>query len=320
MRRAGEPIPEHVGAVARPTVDAGVAACLEQLEREAGQHREQYVRRHREDLKLYVLPKTPEEVAAGRWQPPWRYLDEVTSAEWEREKLRLHRSARPAGPLGWRSIAHLTGSLRKMMRVAVAEGLIESVPELKPPPHKLVREEAAKRRALSEPERERFLKVIAERFPRSHRFYTVLFFTLFRRGELFALAPGWLDFRRKTILVPAEHSKSREAEEVHMHPRAAAALRAELASRGKVDRDAPLFGKHDARPAYRYALETARPRIDPRGLVPHHMTRHTGATMVGESTTDLLEIMAAMRVRSPAIAQRYLHVDARRARRVMARL
>ncbi len=145
----------------------------------------------------------------------------------------------------------------------------------------------------------------------------MLFFSLLRRGELFALTPRWVDFKLSWIRIPPTHSKSGELEEIDLHP-PARALRAELREQKTVKADAPLFGAHDARKAFVHGIAAAG--IDSHGLVPHHSTRHTGATMVGESTTDLLEIMAAMRVRSPQIAQRYLQVDAKRARRVMRKL
>jgi integrase len=322
MRKAGQRIPEAAAEVARTRVETAVAACIERLEREAGQHREQYARRHREDLKLYIMPKTDGQLSAARlagkelWQPPWRYVDEVTTLAWEREKLRLHHSN--GGPLKWASIRHLTVSLRKLLHNELEHGRIENLAEIRPPSNKLVRQDEAPRRAYTEKEREDFLKAIKKGYARSWRFYTVLFFSLLRRGELFALTPRWVDFKNNWIRIPANHSKSGEVEEIDLHPRAARALSAELREHETVQTDAPLFGEHDARKAFFHGIQAAR--IDPHGLVPHHSTRHTGATMVGESTTDLLEIMAAMRVRSPQIAKRYLHVDAKRARRVMRKL
>lgn len=316
MRKAGQPVTGEAEAGARVAVKTAVDVCLKALKLEAGEHREQYVRRHSEDLKLYVLPKTPEMVAKGFWQPTWRFLDEITSKGWEQEKKRLHRGN--GGPLGWRSIQHLTTTLNKLLKHCLDEGLLENVPKLRPPHNKLVAQEAAPRRAYTEAERERFLQAIRSRYPRSFRFYTVLFFSLMRHGELSALTPRWVDFRNGWIRIPADHSKSREIEEVDLHPRAARALRSELGARERVGPDVPVFGHHDARKAFFYGLEAAG--IDPHGLTAHHSTRHTGATMVGESTTDLLAIMAAMRVRSPSIAKRYLHVDAKRARGPMRKL
>lgn len=322
MRKAGQPIPVEEAALARSGVVVAAASCIDRLEREASQHREQYARRHTEDLKLYIMPKTDEQIATARlagcepWQPPWRYVDEITTAAWEHEKERLHHTN--GGPLKWASIRHLTVSLRKLLHNELALGRIENVPEVRPPSNKLVRQDEAPRRAYTAAERERFLKVIKPGYAKSWRFYTVLFFSLLRRGELFALTPRWVDFRQGWIRVPPTHTKSGDIEEIDLHPRAARALRAELREHETVKTDAPLFGEHDARKAFEYGLTAAK--IDRYGLVPHHSTRHTGATMVGESTTDLLEIMAAMRVRSPQIAKRYLHVDAKRARRVMRKL
>lgn len=322
MRKAGQPIPAEAAALARASVKAAVISCISRLEREAAQHRGQYARRHGEDLKLYIMPKTDEQMTAARrlgkepWQPPWRYVDEITTLAWEKEKLRLHHSN--AGPLKWASIRHLTVSLRKLLHNELEMGRIENVPEIRPPANKLVRQDEAPRRAYTAAEREKFLKAIKPGYARSWRFYSVLFFSLLRKGELQALTPRWVDFRNAWIRIPATDSKSGEIEEIDLHPRAAKALKAELRTRQTVGADSPLFGEHDARKAFEFGLAEAK--IDRHGLVPHHSTRHTGATMVGESTTDLLEIMAAMRVRSPQIAKRYLHVDAKRARRVMRKL
>lgn len=316
MRKAGQPIEAGEVGGARVTIETAVDTCLKALALEAGEHREQYVRRHTEDLKLYILPKTDEMVAKGFWQPAWRYLDEITSKSWEKEKKRLHR--KNGGPLKWRSIQHLTTTLNKMLQHCLDEGLLENVPKLKPPHNKLVVQEAAPRRAYTEAERERFLQAIKSRYPRSQRFYTVLFFSLMRVGELRELTPRWVDFKNGWIRVPAAHTKSGEVEEVDLHPRAARALKAELSEQETSGPDLPVFGHHDARKAFYYGLGAAD--IDAHGLVPHHSTRHTGATMVGESTTDLLAIMAAMRVRSPSIAKRYLHVDGKRGRGPMRKL
>jgi integrase len=177
------------------------------------------------------------------------------------DEARLHRTG--GGPLGWRSIQHLTTTVRKLLRHECELGWLESVPELRPPPNRLVRQEQAPRRAYSRAERERFLGAIKTPFPRSFRFYTVLFFSLLRRGELWALTPRWIDFAGERIRIPATDSKSGEAEEIDMHPRAAKALRAELRSRRGIALDEPLFGKHDAREAFRHGL--AKGKIDPHG-------------------------------------------------------
>jgi hypothetical protein len=303
-KRHGAPVAaEERQTLARRRTDDAAAEWTAHLERIQGEHREQFVRRYEADLNLYIVPR-------------WAFVDEITSASWEQTKRALHRTG--GGPLGWRSIQHLTTTVRKLLRHECELGWLESVPELRPPPNRLVRQEQAPRRAYSRPERERFLGAIRAPFPRSHRFYTVLFFSLLRRGELWALTPRWIDSAGERIRIPATDSKSGEAEEIDMHPRAAKALRAELRSRRGIALDEPLFGKHDAREAFRHGL--AKGKIDPHGLVPHHSTRHTGATMAGEATTDVLELLAAGRWRSLAMAQRYVHADARRAKRVIRRL
>lgn len=303
-KRLGAPVAEEERASVgrRTTVDAAAewTAHLEQIQ---GEHREQFVRRYEADLNNHIVPR-------------WEFMDEITSASWEETKRALHRSG--GGTLGWRSIQHLTTTVRHLLRHERDLGWLANVPELSPPPNRLVRQEQAPRRAYSRAERERFLKAIKEPFPRSWRFYTVLFFSLLRRGELWALTVRWIDFKNEVIRIPATDSKSGEVEEIDLHPRMRTALRAEIRSHNVVGQDVPLFGKHDAREAFAYGL--AKAKIDPFGLVPHHSTRHTGATMVGESTTDVLELLAAGRWRSLSMAQRYTHADAKRARKAIRRL
>jgi hypothetical protein len=135
--RAGKPIPEDAAPLARVTVEDAAAEFLTHLERQAHEHREQYVKRYEADLNLYVIRKTDDEIAEARaagkepWQPPWTYVDEITTAAWEEEKLPLHKAN--GGPLGARSIAHLTNTLRHLLRFCAdpRRRYIEIVPELK---------------------------------------------------------------------------------------------------------------------------------------------------------------------------------------------
>jgi hypothetical protein len=40
------------------------------------------------------------------------------------------------------------------------------------------------------------------------RFYTVMHYTLLRRGEAWAITPAWIDSGAKVIRIPADHSKA----------------------------------------------------------------------------------------------------------------
>lgn len=332
MRRAGEPIPEDAASLARPLVEDAAAEFVVHLERAAAEYRERYVIRYETDLNLYVIQKTDDEIAAAAlsnrvaWQPPWRFVDEITSATWEEEKRRLHKSN--GGPLGYRSIQHLTNTLRHFLRFCVSEGHLSSAPELLAPPRKLVLKEQRPRRAMPKAERERLLRTLDEYAPHGNahplprgthrRFYEALFFTLLRRGELWALTRRWLDTREELIRVPPEHSKSGEAEEIPLHQRAKAALLGQIAARGKIDPDVPVFGRINVRKAWEWAV--ARAKIDRHGLVPHHSTRHSSATELAKKTRDREALKRAGRWRSDASIDPYIHTDVEHARPLMKKL
>jgi integrase len=334
MRRAGAPVPEEIAAAARPLVEDVVAEFMLELEQLAGQHREQYVARYKADLNLYVTPKTDEELREARalkkspWQPSWRYLDEISTARWDDEQLRLHKSN--GGPLGARSLQVLTNTLRHLLRFAAKRGHITVVPELKAPSRAQVMQERRPRRAFTPAERERFLKAVAKYKPEDHgkalrvgtaaRFYEALFFTLFRRGEMWAIAPRWLDLEKSNINIPAAHSKSKKDETIPLHPRALRALQEQMKAAGfkRADQDKPIFGKINVRPAYEFAL--AQTKIDPFGVTPHHTTRHTGGTILAKATNDREALKKAGRWRSDQSVEAYLHIDAEHARPLMAKL
>lgn len=333
MRRAGQPVPEEVAAAARPLVEDVVAEFLIEIERIAGAHRDQYVARYKADLKLYVLPKTDEEMANKRrkhklWQPSWRYLDEITSARWEEEKLRLHKSNK--GPLGARSLQVLTNTLRHLLRFGVTKGHIPSAPELKAPSRRQVLEERAARRAYTPEEREEYLRALAKYKPEDHgkahprgtaaRFYAALFFTLFRRGEMWAIAPRWLDLEANNIRIPAEHGKNGKEDTIPLHPLARAALlkQMQVAKFKSSDTDRPIFGVINVKPAHEFAIE--KTGIDPWGVTAHHTTRHTGGTILAKATTDREALKKAGRWKSDQSIEPYIHVDAEHARPLMAKL
>ena len=331
MRAAGQSVPDELAALARTTVEDAVAEFVTHLELTAHEHRESYVARYKTDLNLYVTPKSEDEIREAEkrerrlWQPNWTFLDEITSARWDEERLRLHK--KNGGLLGARSIQHLANTLRHLLRFGVTKGWIESVPELKAPSQRQVKAEKKPRRAMSVVEREKFLKALAKYDPRGNahtlpagtaaRFYEALFFSLMRRGEMFAITQRWIDRRAKVIRIPATDSKSGEAETAPLHPRALKALSGQILVRGGLEPDEPIFGEINVRPAYEFALTTAR--IDPYSVTPHHTTRHTGATILAEKTKDREALKHAGRWRSN-IVDDYIHSGAERARPLIAKL
>jgi integrase len=335
MRQAGQPIPDQAKTLARASLAQVIADFTDHLKLEAVKHRDGFLKRNEADLKLYLLPKTDEDLAAAKankvalWQPPWTHVDQVTSASWEKEKLRLHKSQ--GGPLGWRSIQHLTNTLRHLLRFARDAGELEVVPELLAPSNKLVRGEKRPRRAFDAKEREKFLRLVYQYRPKveregrqaslpigtAGRFYEALHFSLLRRGELWAMSARWMNRRRKVIVIPPGHSKSGEEEVVPLHHRAAAALLGQMKARGKLKPDEPIFGVINVRPAFEWAM--AKGKFDRVGVTPHHTTRHTGATILAEQTNDREALKKAGRWRSNVVDD-YLHVDAEHARPLMEKL
>src|SRR5207302_116836 len=95
-----------------------------------------------------------------------------------------------------------------------------------------------------------------------------LFFTLMRRGEMFALTQRWIDRRAKLIRIPAAHSKSGEDETIPLHPRALKALTGQARARGTVSLDDPIFGEINVRPAYEKPLGTTLDHGGPLGRYP----------------------------------------------------
>jgi hypothetical protein len=338
LRAAGKPIPEDAAPFARVTIEDAAAEFVTLLERQAHEHREQYVKRYESDLNLYVIRKTDQELADARaagkepWQPPWTFVDELTTSAWEEEKLRLHKAN--GGPLGARSIAHLTNTLRHLLRFCAspARRYIEIVPELKSPANRLIKLERRKRRAFTAAEREKFIRLIYKYAPKvsrkgrqathapgtAGRFYETLHFSLLRRGEGWAITRGWLDRRRKIITVPPEHSKSGEEEQIPLHPRAERALVEQIKARGKLELDEPIFGQVNVVPAFEWAMKVGNFRRE--GVTAHHTTRHTGGTILAKQTKSRDVLKKAGRWHADASVEPYLHVDVEDARPLMEKL
>jgi hypothetical protein len=336
LRRAGKPVPEEAAAAARVSVEDAAAEFLIHLGRQAAAHREQYVRRYEADLNLYAIPKSDEELrqaAAERrvlWQPSWTYVDEITSARWEDEKLRLHK--KNGGPLGWNSIRHLANTLRHLLRFCVERSYIASAPELLSPSRRMTKREARPRRALTEKERERFLRWVYKYTPAiprkgrqathppgtAGRFYEALHYSLLRRGELWAATLRWMDRRAKLLHIPAEHTKSGDPETIPLHERVETALLGQAKAAGVKSKDEPVFGVINVRPAFEWAMKKAK--LDRHGITPHHTTRHTGGTLLAGKTKSRDQLKKAGRWRSDQSVDPYLHVDAEDARELMEKL
>jgi integrase len=285
-----------------------VANWLEHLEGRAGEFRENYVNRREIDT-TYFLKK-------------WERLSDVTPQAWEVLKRELH-----AGPLGWRSIALVANTLRHFLRWC--EETIEgyTAPKIDSPPQKLVRLEQAGRAAMTEVQRDLFLKTLSgmgERADdrlyasRAHRIYRVLFWTAMRKGELEALCPNWIDWTAETITIPAKDDKAGHEEVIDLHPMARLALSEEQATHDPLPLEKPLFGHFDLRMIFKATCVKAG--IKTPGLTAHHVTRHTCATLAAEHAPTLGALMSIGRWKSPQVAARYLHADLKAARSALRKL
>lgn len=266
----------------------------------------------------------------------WTRVTEITTESWLKAREELHKDH--GGTLGSRSIGHLANTLRMFLRWAKSQGLIASVPEIESPTSKKQRSEQAKRAAFDSKQRDRFLSALrGMEEHRAARIYTALFYSLLRKGELAALTLRWVDWRRREINVPAAHTKSGEPEQAALHPLVAKAIRGELAERGSLLPDEPVFGRFDFHQANtpklqgglfgrallraRLAILAPDGTVDFCGFTPHHVTRHSSATIAaGRRGTTLEELMALGRWKDAQIPSRYLHPTVKAGRRASRRL
>lgn len=345
----GSPIPAVVAveAAKAPRERAAVAKVavdfLVDLKTKSATKRSGFYKGHDSRMKKYVLHL-------------WEWIDEIDFSTSPTDKdepkcehfldkiLPLARTQKNPDGLTWATLQKVVVTTRMFYAYAMKHGHVPAIqlPRLRsclPDDFSaLVEEQEAKRRALSEAERDALLGALEAYDPQGNqatlprgtafRFYVVLFWSLLRRGELWALTPRWVDFDAKQITIPAEHTKSRKQESIPLHPKVEAALLAEIEARGKKEEpefyDLPIFGEIDVRKAWAFALETARvngKRIDRKGLVPHHVTRHSAATWAGKSPKSSLIAMQALgRWRSPKMVGRYMHPEAEMARSILESL
>jgi integrase len=323
-RRAGQSIPVEVAPLARVSVvDAGAnwITTLEEREK-AGEFREKYASRFNSDLDAHLIHM-------------WSYVDEIPfdRPEAMEAALRKRHKANAGGSLGWNSIVRLAVSVRMLVEHCMRVCFLDktSIPELRSylPENigKLIEKEKRPVDALTRQERTRLLNALKSWDPHDgsilpkgthYRFYVTMHYTLLRRGEAWAITPAWIDSKTKLIRIPADHSKSGEVEEVPLHPKAAQALKEQIATRGSLERDVPIFGKINVRKAFAFAIKKAK--ITKVGITAHHHARHSAATIAAGETMDVLALQALGRWRSLRMVERYTHPKAERARPVMSKL
>lgn len=254
------------------------------------------------DIARHVVPRFP-------------LVSQINRRSWDRAQGELH-----AGGLTLRSIQRVTVSLRLFLRYCEDLGAIAEEPKLRAPAGEDVAVEQRERSPLTRAERDRFLAALRRQDPRAGRIYTFLFYTLLRKSTVEKILPRWIDQRTGYIRFPPGAIKSKKKDRsLWLHPKARAAVREELAAKGAIDPLAPVFGPFDYREIFPAVLRAARIKTRP-GLVPHHIARHTGATIAADDGATLVELMALGLWETASQAQRYMHVDAKQSRRAAERL
>lgn len=256
-----------------------------------------------------------QEGALRRLALRWQDASEIGPG-WERALADWH-----AEGASWRRLQVVADAARKFVRWAAEAGHLPAAPALRAPSAEDVTVEARERRPFSAGERDRFLAAVAKDDARAARIYTVLFWSACRKSDLERLTWRQVDLREGWLRFPPRQTKSRKRDQVvALHPRAAKALRAELAAQGKVvDPAAPVFGRFSFRARFAGWCAAAGIR-DMEGLVPHHVARHTTATLAGDAGATLAELMALGRWVTPQMAARYMRVNARASKRALDRL
>jgi integrase len=331
-QRRGLPVPAASGLSRLGLLELSSVWLAELEETSAKDRAPGYVARFKADLRF---------IGAR-----WARVEAITSATWLEARRYFHEGDEQLElqPLKWRSVQHLAHTLRTFLRWCARAGVLEVVPEIASPSRKLVEQDQAPRRALTTAERDLLLTCLLklaraaaaagddereQRFRRAHRIYSVMFWSALRKGEVSKLTLRWIDWSAEMIRIPAKAAKSGQQEDVDLHPKVAAALKAELRARGQVRPDVPVFGKLDLRREFADALKLANeetpgrkkgPGIDLAGLTAHHVARHTCATLAAEQCDDVRTLQAVGRWKSLAMVQKYFHVDGRRSRLALRKL
>ncbi len=237
------------------------------------------------DLKNYIVPR-------------WTRLSDITAESWDdyREVLRNEKH-----DLKFASIKRIGKHLRHLLKFAVAQRYMSKndLPVIQSPTSDDIKSDTAPRRDMPPHERDLFLEHIRERCEliakwrnrtrfqafRPYRVYRFLFETGWRKSAVMRLRfrmirwptePGGqtlVEFHEGTL-------KNKEKWIVPLSEEAVEAIKEELAGSPSIDPGRLVFpGNLDYSNIFKYAVQ--RLGLDPKGLTPHHVARHSLATELG---------------------------------------
>jgi integrase len=196
-------------------------------------------------------------------------------------------------------------------------GLLRDIPKLSPPSEEAIENDQAARRAMTEQERDNFLKQLKDEGNLfALRCYLLMFFAGFRRSTVARLTPRWIDFKSKTITPPGLQIKNRQTGHgFAMHPLVEKAIVEQMTTNreerdgGVVELDKPIFGEINFHALWKRICREVN--IDTHGLTAHHGARHTAGTMVCRTAQSMEEALAFMGQKDLRSLRKYWHPSVR---------
>jgi integrase len=298
---------QGIKAAAPPDLDTEtliIRYVATELAAQARKRAARYLQIEKLRLNLHVVPRFP-------------LVNGLTADAWDLAVADMH------GRLKLDTIRKITFSACVFLRWCAKIGAIALVPALRAPSDEECALELPERRAFTREERDRFLLQLDGR-PR--RVYTVLLYTALRKISLERMLPRWINWQTGYVVFPGLALKKRKPKAFFLRKEAQDAIREEMAARGSLDPDKPVFGKFDfdghngaARSGIFWTACRAA-GIPLQGLTAHHVCRHTAATIAGNDGATLAELMRLGGWETPAMAMRYMHASDEQARKVVERL
>lgn len=257
------------------------------------------------DIARHVVPRFP-------------LLTQITVDSWNQAQLDMQDEERP---LSLRTCQRVTVSLRLFLKFCEKRRVLVG-PKLETATAEEVAATQKDRRPFTKSERDRFLRSMRRLDDRAHRIYTALLYSALRKGASEKMLPRWIDWRTHYVTFPAGTLKNRKPRSFYLHPLARQAIRAELAARGSLDPDQPVFGRFDFDDHRQglFWLAVRAAKIPEHGLTAHHVTRHTACTIAAQEGATFAELMALGGWRTPAMALRYMNIDGKLSRGAVERL